>query len=226
MITPLFRHVRSRIISGILMLVPLAVTFVVLRFLFRLAVNYIRPIVRILPQGHLPEYVVGILAVFVLLAFLYLVGLLTGLVVGRRLLNFGESLLTRIPLVKPIYSWTKNLVQMLSSRERHAFSSVVLIDFPRPGCRALGFVGGVSVGSNGRRQYRVFLPTSPNPTSGYLLLLDEEEIILTSLTVEEGIQMVVSGGVLAPDALFGTPQEPTTSDPSLFSAHEPMERSH
>ncbi len=185
------------------MLVPLAVTFVVLRFLFRVAVGYVRPIARIVPQGRLPEHTVGAIAVLVLLAFLYLVGLLTGLVIGRRLLALGEAILGRIPIVKSVYSWTKSLVEMLSSRDRHAFTSVVLVDFPRRGSRALGFVGGVGVEADGRRIYRVFLPTSPNPTSGYLLLLDEDQVTPTRITVEEGIRMVVSGGVLAPDSLLG-----------------------
>ncbi len=219
MIAKVLRHVRSRIVSGILMLVPLAVTFVVLRFLFRVAVAYVRPIARLVPAGRLPEYAVGAIAVLVLLAFLYLVGLLTGLVIGRRLLALGEAILGRIPIVKSVYSWTKNLVEMLSSRDRHAFNSVVLVDFPRPGCRALGFVGGVGVEADGRRVYRVFLPTSPNPTSGYLLLLDEDQVTHTQITVEEGVRMVVSGGVLAPDALDGRapsppdlPASPSTQD--------------
>ncbi|MCX7819243.1 MAG: DUF502 domain-containing protein [Kiritimatiellae bacterium] len=199
--TRVFRHIRARIVSGILLLVPLAVTFLVLRFLFRFLLGYLRPIVALMPHGWLPEYAVGALAVFALLLFLYLVGLLTGWVVGRRLLAFGESLLGRIPVVKSVYSWTKNLVEMLSSRDRHAFNSVVLVNFPRPGCQALGFVSGIGRRADGRRQYRVFLPTTPNPTSGYLLLVDEDQLSETTLSVEEGIRMVISGGVLAPESL-------------------------
>ncbi len=221
MIAHVLRHVRTRIVSGTLMLVPLAVTFVVLRFLFRLSVGYVRPIVRLMPHGKLPEYVVGAIAVLALLLFLYLVGLLTGLVIGRRLLSLGESLLARIPIVKSVYSWTKSLVEMLSSRNRSAFNSVVLVDFPRPGCRALGFVSGVSIGADGRRQYRVFLPTSPNPTSGYLLLLDEREVIPAPLSVEEAIRLIVSGGVLAPEALSGAGNPPHSPAPSAPTPDEP-----
>jgi len=221
MIAHVLRHVRTRIVSGTLMLVPLAVTFVVLRFLFRLSVGYVRPIVRLMPHGKLPEYVVGAIAVLALLLFLYLVGLLTGLVIGRRLLSLGESLLARIPIVKSVYSWTKSLVEMLSSRNRSAFNSVVLVDFPRPGCRALGFVSGVSIGADGRRQYSVFLPTSPNPTSGYLLLLDEREVIPAPLSVEEAIRLIVSGGVLAPEALSGAGNPPHSPAPSAPTPDEP-----
>lgn len=204
MIANLFRHIRGQVVSGVLVLLPLAATYFVLRLIYRVFVGYVRPIVRVMPQGRLPEYAIGAIAVLGLLLFLYLIGVLTRLVVGRRLVAFGEALLTRIPVVKTVYTWTKSLIEMLSRRDRNAFKSVVLIDFPRPGCRAVGFVGGEGITFDGRRQVRVFLPTSPNPTSGYLLLLDEAEVTRLNISVEEGIRMVVSGGVLVPP-LFDAP---------------------
>lgn len=193
------RHVRARIVSGILLLVPLAASFWVLRILFRLILGYVRPVASLMSRIPVPEYVVGMLAVLTLLLLIYAAGTLTRLVLGRRLVAWGESLLVRIPVVKTVYSATKSLVDMLSNKNRNAFKSVVLIDFPRPGCKAIGFLGGEGTGADGRRWCRVFLPTTPNPTSGYLLLLEDADVTRTQITIEEGIRMVVSGGVLAPE---------------------------
>ncbi len=212
MIARMFRHLRARVISGVLVLTPLAVTFVVLRFFYRLFVGYVRPIARLMPRQGLPEYAVNGLAVVALLAFLYGVGALMRMMVGRRLVGWGEAVLNRIPVVKSVYSWTKSLIELLASRDRTAFKSVVLVDFPRPGCRALGFVGGEGRTFDGRRQVRVFLPTSPNPTSGYLLLVDESEVTRLDMTIEEGVRMVVSGGVLVPPLFDGGDSPPPATE--------------
>ncbi|MBM4155528.1 MAG: DUF502 domain-containing protein [Lentisphaerae bacterium] len=193
------RHVRARLVSGVLLLVPLAVSFWVLRILFRLILGYVRPVAALMSRIPVPEYVVGLLAVLTLLLLIYAAGTLTRLVLGRRLVAWGESLLVKIPIVKTVYSSTKSVVDMLSNKNRNAFKSVVLIDFPRPGCKAIGFLGGEGTGADGRRWCRVFLPTTPNPTSGFLLLLNETEVTRTQITIEEGIRMVVSGGVLVPE---------------------------
>jgi len=207
-VSPMVRHVRSRLISGILLLVPLAASFWVLRFLFRVILGYVRPVATLMSHIPVPEYVVGMLAVLALLLILYAAGTLTRLVIGRRLVAWGESLLTKIPIVKTVYSSTKSLVDMMSNKKRNAFKSVVLIDFPRPGIKAIGFLGGEGIGSDGRNWCRVFLPTTPNPTSGYLLLMSDAEVTRTSITIEEGIRLVMSGGVLAPpefDVSLGEP---------------------
>lgn len=192
------RHVRSRLVSGILLFVPLAVSFWFLRILFHLILGYVRPMASVISRIRVPEYVVGLLAVLALLLILYAAGTLTRLVLGRRIVAWGESLLVKIPIVKTVYSSTKSVVDMLSNKNRNAFKSVVLIDFPRQGVKAIGFLGGEGMGSDGRHWCRIFLPTTPNPTSGYLLLMDASEVTRTRITIEEGIRMVVSGGVLAP----------------------------
>lgn len=197
-VSPMVRHVRARLVSGILLLVPLAASFWVLRILFRLILGYVRPVASVMSHIPVPEYVVGLLAVLALLLVLYAAGTLTRLVIGRRLVAWGESLLTRIPIVKTVYSSTKSVVDMMSSKNRNAFKSVVLIDFPRPGIKAIGFLGGEGIGDDGRNWCRVFLPTTPNPTSGFLLLMSDSEVTRTAITVEEGIRMVMSGGVLVP----------------------------
>lgn len=184
--------------SGILLLVPLAVTVFILQLLYGFIVRYVRPVGTILSRIPIPEVVVGILAVLALLLTLYLLGALTRMMLGRKLLTLGESMLTRIPIVRTVYTSTKSLVDMLSAKNRNAFKSVVLVEFPRPGFRAVGFVGGEGVTSDGVRQVRVFLPTAPNPTSGFLLLVDESMVIRTKMTVEEGLRLVISGGVLVP----------------------------
>ncbi len=221
--TRLIQHIRARLISGVLVLVPLAVTLKVLQILFRLVLGYVQPIARILPRDWLPEYVAGLVAFVILLAFLYVIGTLTRMMLGRRLMKWGESLLVRIPLVNSVYTWTKNLVDLLARREQRAFGQVVLVDFPYPGCHAIGFVGGTGTSEDGRRIIRVFLPTTPNPTSGYLLLLDEGKVKPLAMSVEEALRMVVSGGILGPKQ-WDAPPSSTRQDYTTTGSDEAAPR--
>ena len=219
--TRLIQHIRARLISGVLVLVPLAVTLKVLQILFRLVLGYVWPIARILPRDWLPEYVAGLVAFVILLGFLYVIGTLTRMMLGRRLMKWGESLLVRIPLVNSVYTWTKNLVDLLVRKEPRAFGQVVLVDFPYPGCHAIGFVGGVGTSEDGRRVVRVFLPTTPNPTSGYLLLLDEQKVKPLPISVEEALRLVVSGGILGPKQWDAAPSSPPQVHSSTGSGEVP-----
>jgi uncharacterized membrane protein len=194
------RHVRSRLISGVFLLVPLAVTIIVLDLIFRTLTAFLRPLLQYLLQDW-PDFAVTLLAVMATVLLVYLVGLITAHVIGRRLLQLAEELLLRIPLVKTIYGATRQVMQTFSVGTRGSFEAVVLVEFPQPGSLALAFLTGRSKAADDTELLRVFLPTTPNPTSGYLLLVPASRVTSTSISVEDGIKMVVSGGVLAPDRL-------------------------
>lgn len=200
-----WRHIRGRIVSGVLLLVPVAVTFVVLRFLYRLIHANVRPLLKVFAAFPIPEYVVAALAVVALFAGLYGAGVLARMVVGRRIIGWGESILARIPLVKSVYGASKNLVDMLSTGNRSAFKSVVFIEFPRPGLRTMGFQTGEVTDRAGRTWYKVFIPTTPNPTSGYLEIVPADEVFSSDLAVEDGIKLIVSGGILSPSVMDVSP---------------------
>jgi len=200
------KHLRSRLLSGLLVLIPLAFTLFILNLLFSSLTSFARPVMR--PWvGDLPEYVLTLIAFFVTVLLLYVVGLITNHIIGRRLIHWGENLLMKLPIVKSIYSASKQVVETFSSSTKAAFKAVVLVEFPRKGAFALGFITGTILNPEGQALYNVFVASTPNPTTGFLVIFPAEEVTFTDLSVEEGIKMIVSGGMLAPKAyqLCATP---------------------
>lgn len=199
------RNVRRRIIAGLLLVVPLFVTGFAVEFLVGVTAELIRPLTR-LSVGKMPPAAVWALSGAIVLAALYTVGAVATHVFGHKLIAAGEAVLLRIPLVRTIYSATKKVVETLTLPTRSSFKAVVSVDFPKPGTRVIGFVTGMGGGEVGSRTCRVFVPTTPNPTSGFLLFVPEAEATELDMTVEEAVKMVVSGGILAPEVL--RPKEP------------------
>ncbi len=191
------KHVRTRLVSGLLVLVPLAITLFILNFILSFLTAFARPLMR-LWLGGLPEYVLTLIALVAIVVMIYLVGLVTTHIVGRRAIQWGEHVLLKLPLVKSIYSASKQVVDTFSSPAGGSFQAVALVEYPRRGSLALGFVTGTILDPEGKVLYRVFVATTPNPTSGFLLLLPAEEVQFTEMSVEEGVKMIVSGGMLAP----------------------------
>jgi uncharacterized membrane protein len=183
--------------SGLVVLIPLVVTLAVIRFLFGFTSGILLPIVD--PAvGNWPPLLRAVLSFSILIATIYLLGEVAHHVVGRRLLGFGEAVVMRVPLVKLVYSASKQVVAAFQGRGTRAFQSVVFVEFPRPGMRAVGFVTSTTRREDGALWSTVFVPTTPNPTTGFLQLVKEEELVRTSYTVEDGIKMVMSLGVLIP----------------------------
>jgi uncharacterized membrane protein len=132
---------------------------------------------------------------------LYLVGLLAANVFGREFLKGFDLLLKRMPVVRAIYVSTKQVIETLRLPGKAAFQRVVLLEYPRHGTWAVGFVTGKALRECDQAPLlHVFLPTSPNPTSGMMLILEEAQVRELDLTVEEGVRLVVSGGILSPDS--------------------------
>ena len=190
-------HVRNRLMSGVLVLIPLAITVFILRLLFNWLTAFARPLLR--PWlGELNETVLALIALVVTVAVLYAVGLVTTHLVGRRLIHFGESVLLRLPIVKTVYSASKQVVDAFSATGKSSFEAVVMVEYPRRGAYTIGFVTGTMTDPDGQKLYAVFVATTPNPTSGFLILFPEEDVCFTDIPVEDGIKMSVSGGMLAP----------------------------
>jgi uncharacterized membrane protein len=196
-------RLRRHLTAGLLVLVPVIVTAAVVAFLFNLIDGWSRPLTRHLFGRELPG--VGIALTVVLV---YLVGLLSTNFVGKKFLEVFERLLENLPLVKSVYSASKQLVDAFSPKGRGSFRRVVLVEFPKKGTFALGFVTGGGLGALGDGIASVYVPTAINPTSGFVVFVPETEIVDAGLTVEEGIKLVVSGGVVGPRQL---PDRPSTS---------------
>lgn len=190
-------HFKSRMVSGLLVLGPLTITLFILKLIFSALTAFILPVLRPWLE-ELPEYAVVAIAAVAALLLIYLVGMFTAHLVGRRAIQLGERLMMKLPIVKTVYSASKQVMDTFSSSTKAAFTATVLVPFPHAGALAIGFVTGTMLDSAGKVLYRIFVATTPNPTSGFLIFLPEEEITFTDISVEDGIKMIVSGGMLAP----------------------------
>ena len=164
--------------------------------------------------GRTLDILVSLLAVLLLLVLLYLIGGLGKHIIGRRLIAAWEGIWLRIPLARTIYAATKQVVEALSQPHGAAFKSVVIVDFPYPGVKAIGFLTGYVDDPAGRRFAKVLIPTTPNPTTGFLELIPVDGMIITDLAIEDGFKMIISGGIVAPEDLLKPGQTPGTESPA------------
>ena len=195
------RHFRSTLITGILTLIPLGVTFFVLKFLFTTIDGWLKPIMSPIMSEVLEErYHIG-MGVLATILLVYLVGLIVSNFLGQKLLGAGEKILTKIPLVREVYAPVKQVVQMaLMTSSSSKFSRAVAVKTPGSTIRVIGFVTGeFHEEGNPVPVASVFVPTSPNPTTGVLLFCDPEIIYETNMKVETAMKMLISGGIVAPD---------------------------
>lgn len=200
-----FARFRARMVSGIAVLIPLFITLWVLRALFGFTVGMVLPVLG--PAvDHLPPLARVGLSALLLLLLVYGLGELAAHVVGRRILSFGDEILLRVPLVRVIYKVSRQVVSSFQRQDRSAFKAVVLVEFPHPGMKAIGFVTSTHSRADGSEWMSVFIPTTPNPTTGFLQIVPASEVVATDFTVEEAFQMVMSLGVMSPERLGGVIQ--------------------
>lgn len=200
-----FGFFRNRFVTGLLVAFPLVVTLFFGRFLFDLIDRWADPISRQLFKRAVPG--VGA-AAFIILVFL--LGVLAHNVIGRRVLHWGESLFARIPVLRAVYTGTREVTRAFASDRSRSFRRVVLVPFPTEGVWAVAFVTGEfdeRTPEGSRRVVTVFLPTTPNPTTGFFLVYPETSAKTTDLSVEEALRMIISGGLVAATQgrLFPTP---------------------
>ena len=214
------RHILGRLGRGFLVLVPLMVTLLIVNYLVISMRTIFRPSVNIIIQNRYLEGVPAItplawlVLVVVLVAFFYFVGALVMAGSRRRVVQLQSAILSRIPVVKTIYGVARQATDALATSQ-HSFSRVVLLEWPRPGITAMGFVTGhCHLPADNRTMLVVYIPTVPNPTSGMLAILPESEVIDTDITVEEAMKVVFSGGIVLPEAMrFGPLLTPRPPDP-------------
>lgn len=207
-------RLRAYFLTGVIVTAPISITiFLVWQFISFLdeRVEAILP-ARYDPETYLPFTVPG-LGLLVMLAFLTFVGMLAAGFAGRTLVSLGERLLARMPVVRSVYGTLKQVFETVFAHSSRSFREVVLIEYPRRGIGAIGFVTGPTRGEVQERSddelVNVFLPTTPNPTSGFLLFLPRKDIVHLDMTIEEGIKMVISGGIVTPSQNGGAlPDQP------------------
>lgn len=189
---------KKYFITGMFAILPLAATIFVLNWLFNIADDFAGDFVALFTGARIKG--LGVLGTILLV---FLVGLFTTNVLGRTLLGYGDAFISRMPIAGVIYRTVKQILEAFASDEKSAFQRVVMLEYPRKGIYALAFVTGTSQGEvqtkTKEKVINVFLPTTPNPTSGFLLLVPEKDLIPLDMSVEDGIKMIISGGVISPD---------------------------
>ena len=202
------RRIRNVFITGLLITLPIALTWFILQFLLNNFDSLSPVFTNILIQlgAPIPEgYRIPFLGLVVTLLIVLIVGWLTTNFFGKKVFQIGELLIEKIPFVRRIYKGSKQVVSSIAEADTSAFRKVVLIEFPRRGLLAIGFVTGESRGEvqelTRENMLNVFVPTMPNPTSGFLIFSPLEELTEVSMTIEEGIKYVVSGGLVTPPVL-------------------------
>ncbi len=200
------KDVRRRMITGLLLILPVYVTFFVVKFLFGFVGGTLSPVIKkvlqllgvALPKTSLDEFIITFIGLILTFVLLYFIGIFAANFVGKSIINYFEGLLTKTPIIKNIYSSVKQIIHSVSLPGKQAFKRVVLVDFPREGTKSIGFVTGATKYNNEKEFITVFIPTTPNPTTGFLVFVTKDDVIDTNLTVEEAFKMLFSGGVLTP----------------------------
>ena len=196
-------RLRRILVAGMLVWVPVGITVFILRILINLADRTL----ALIPPPYRPEELLGFpipgLGVVLSLLLLFATGLVAANVFGKRLIAMWEAVLRRIPLVRTIYTAAKSFLEMVLSGQHDSFSKVLLIEYPRRGVYCVAFQTSSTVGQLDRhfdgKHVCVFVPTTPNPTSGFLVLAPENDLIEIDMSVEDAIKLVVSVGVVVPD---------------------------
>lgn len=200
-----WKTLRGHFIAGLAVLAPLFITSWVVVTIFNYMDARIRDYFKQLLDLQVPPYGAGVLVTFVGIIF---VGMLARNIIGGRIIRFFESLLLRVPVANRLYGALKQIVGAFVGRDKTIFEKVVMIEYPRRECYSLGFLTypeKIQFGDHYSLpdMICVFLPTTPNPTSGLFLMLPEKDVKFLSMSVEDGLKMIISGGVVLPESVSG-----------------------
>lgn len=200
------KNLRKYIIAGLLVWLPLAVTYQLLKFVVGQMDRWLDSFLQWLPENYHPDQMLGIeihgLGVIFTFLLLVITGMLAANFIGRAFVNGWESLLDRIPVVRAIYSAVKKFAEMVFSDKSESFKNVLLIQYPRKGLYSLAFQTSSELGEvDGRTGEDVictFVPTTPNPTSGFIIIVPRKDVIVLDMEVDEALKMIISLGVVVP----------------------------
>jgi uncharacterized membrane protein len=202
--------IRKYLLAGLFTLLPMVVTLWILRSIFTVLVDNFRgPLTWLSHQVHVPDPPTWGLALFSALAtilLLLLVGALMGNFIGRQVLAWLDELMLHVPVVKTIYGATRQLMGAIQSGQGSSFKDVVLVEWPHPGSYTLGFVASRDCSwaiPEGQTMIAVYVPTSPNPTSGYVVMIESSRVRPMTLSADQALTWAVSGGVVVPEPFRG-----------------------
>jgi uncharacterized membrane protein len=202
-----FSGLRSSFLTGLVVIAPIGLT---IWFIWSLAGFVDSVVLPLVPDRFKPDQFIGVnlrgLGVIIFLIFTVIVGWIAKGLIGRSLIRFGESLVQRMPVVRSIYSGVKQIAETVFAQSERSFEKACLVEYPRKGIWAIGFISTEARGEVAERAatsgalMSVFLPTTPNPTSGFLLYVPKEDVILLDMSVEDAAKLVISAGLVYPNA--------------------------
>jgi len=202
----LLAKLRAYLLTGVLVTAPITIT----AWLTITIVNFVdNRVERFIPAHYNPEqylpFSIPGLGLIAMIVFLVVVGMLATNFLGRFFVRIGENILDRLPVVRSLYGAIKQIFETVFANQSEAFREVIMIEYPRKGMWVIGFLTGKSKGEvqekTKNNTVNVFVPTTPNPTSGFLLFVPEKDIIRMDMSVEEGLKLVVSAGIVTPDKM-------------------------
>lgn len=208
----MWHKIRANFFTGLLIIVPSAVTFWVLYFIItKLNFLLLEPLTGLFRIWIPDKVYIEILAKFVILiivvSLLVFIGFAGRIIIVRRIFRLGEQILCRVPIISPIYKSIKDMANAFFSEKNPIFKRVVLVEYPRNGIYSVGFVTSETGGKPGAKLKKdvtnVFIPTSPTPGSGFFVIVPKDQIIELDMSITEGIKMVISGGAVVPGLNYG-----------------------
>ena len=193
---------KNCFLTGLLVILPISITVYVIWILIRAMDTILKYIpAKYLPETYLQIHIPG-LGLILVVILVFVVGLLTRNFIGRKIVHLGENIVDRIPLVRILYTGVKQLLEPLFLQKTNGFKRVALIEYPRRGVHVIGFVTGESKGEvqnkTSKNMMNVFVPTTPNPTSGFYILIPEDEVVSLNMSVEDAFKLIISGGIVSP----------------------------
>lgn len=199
----MLKKIRTYFITGLIIILPIIVSIYLFTFLFVKLTDYI---FNLFPEIYLTKFqfkiLLRLIALGLLIAVIILLGMFGRNVIGRKLLYFGESILLKIPLLSRVYIAVKQVSEAFLGYDKNILNQVCLIEYPRKGLHSIGFITSKTIGEIQYRTQKsvvnVFIPTTPNPTSGIFIMVSEKEVIPLQMTIEEGLKLVISGGAVVP----------------------------
>ena len=187
------QNFRSKLFAGVATLLPLYLTFFVIKFLFVTLEEMSDPILK---RFNLDIPGLGIILTVLLI---YILGFLVTNFLGRKIFNLGERIVKKVPIVNMIYTTLKQITDTFTKGSTDGFEGAVYIQYPRQGLWTMAFISGESKTKDGVPYYHLFVPTTPNPTSGFFLMIPQADTVATGMSVEDGLKTIISGGLLAPE---------------------------
>ena len=214
----LFAWLRGRFFAGMVIAAPLAATFFILQFLITFIDNRVKPLLPPLLQPETyTNYAIPGFGVLVLVVALTILGAITANLIGRSLLAATDRIFSRIPIVRNVYAAIKQLTEVLANNQQASFDRCVMVEYPKKESWCIAFVSSHARGEIGSKlgetKIGVFVPTTPNPTSGFLIYVEEEETIALEMSVEEGAKMILTAGLVVPD--FTPPETKSVIEPQV-----------